>query len=208
MAGRRFIVVGSGGHSKVVIATIEAAGDTVVGVLDDNPLRHGQSVLGRPVLGPIDVALIPPDVVTVVAIGDNAARQRVTERLRVPYASVVHPSAVVHASVAIGDGTVIFAGAVVQPDTTLGAHVIVNTAASIDHDNRIGAFVHVAPGVHLSGTVTVGDGALIGIGSAAIPGVTIGAWATVGGGAAVVGDVPPATAVGGTPAKQLRSPRG
>lgn len=208
MAGRRFIVIGAGGHSKVVIATIEAAGDMVLGLLDDNAARHGELVLGRPILGPVTTALIPADAVVVLAIGANLNRKHAAERLPVPYASVVHPTAVVHPSVSIGEGTVIFAGAVVQPDTTIGAHVIVNTAASIDHDNRIGAFAHIAPGAHLSGTVTVGDGALIGIGSAIIPGMTIGAWSTVGGGSAVVRDVPGSTVVGGTPAKELRNRRG
>lgn len=208
MAGRRFIVIGAGGHSKVVIATIEAAGDIVLGLLDDNTARHGEQVLGRPILGSITPDMIPSGAVVVLAIGANLDRQRAAARLPAAFASVVHPSAVVHPSVTIGEGTVIFAGAIVQPDTTIGSHVIVNTAASIDHDNRIGAFAHVAPGAHLSGTVTVGEGALIGIGSAVIPGMNIGAWATVGGGSAVVHDVPVAAVVGGAPAKELRNSRG
>ena len=203
MATRRFIVVGAGGHAKVVISSITAGGDSVIGVLDDDPTQLGRTVLGMKVIGAVDAALVPADAVVVLAIGSNRARQTIAQRLKVRYASVVHPSAVVHPSVTIGEGTVVFAGAVIQPDTVVGAHTIVNTSASIDHDNRIGAFAHIAPGTHLSGTVTVGDGVLIGIGSAVIPGMTIGEWAIVGAGSAVVANVPQGATVAGRPAKPL-----
>ena len=204
MAGRRFIVAGAGGHGKVVVASITAAGDTVIGILDDDPSHTGQLVLGVRVLGPVEAALVPADAFVVLGIGSNRARQAIARRLPARYASVVHPAAVVHPSVTIGVGTVVFAGAVIQPDTLIGEHVIVNTSASIDHDNRIGAFAHIGPGTHLSGTVTVGEGTLLGIGSAVVPGMSIGEWATVGAGSAVVSDVPDGITVAGCPAKPLK----
>jgi sugar O-acyltransferase (sialic acid O-acetyltransferase NeuD family) len=204
MAGRRFIVVGAGGHGKVVVASIIAAGDEVIGILDDDASRHGQSVLGARVLGSVDAALIPGEAVVVLGVGSNRERRAIADRLAARYASVIHPSAIVHSSVNIGAGAVVFAGAVIQPDSVIGAHAIVNTSASIDHDNRIGAFVHIGPGVHLSGTVTVGDGTLVGIGSAVIPGMVIGEWATVGAGSAVVSNIGDRITVAGCPAKPLR----
>ena len=203
MAGRRYVVIGAGGHAKVVIATIESAGDAVIGVLDDDPQRLGQMILGAKVLGSVTATQVPDGAVAVIAIGDNRARKAVADRLKVSYASVVHPSAIVHESVTIGEGSVVFAGAIIQPDSVIGAHAIVNTGASIDHDNRIGAFAHVAPGSHLSGSVSVGEGALIGIGSAVIPGTLIGEWAVVGAGSAAVANVPANVTVGGTPARPL-----
>lgn len=203
MAGRRFVVIGAGGHAKVVIATIRTAGDSVIGVLDDDPQRRGHIILGAKVLGPVTSTQIPDGAVAVIAIGDNRARKAVAERVHVSYASVIHASAIVHESVTIEEGSVVFAGAIIQPDSVIGAHAIVNTGASIDHDNRIGAFAHVAPGSHLSGSVAVGEGALIGIGSAIIPGITVGEWAVVGAGSAVVANVPANVTVGGAPARSL-----
>lgn len=204
MSRRRFVVVGAGGHAKVIIATIEAAGDEVFRVLDDDSNKRGERILGYPVDCPIAQDLIPEDSVVILAIGSNTARHAVAARLRVTYGAVVHPGAVVHRSVKIGPGSAIFAGAVIQPDTTVGAHVIINTSASVDHDCELADFVHVAPGVNLAGGVRVEEGALMGIGSCATPGVTIGAWSTVGAGAAAVKGVDPHVVAAGIPARLLR----
>ena len=198
-------VIGGGGHAKVVIATLQAMGTEVVGVLDDDAAKHGTSLLGVPVVGPVERAY-GGEHEAVIAVGANAVRRRIAERLAgVRFATAVHPSVVVHPSVEMGEGTVIFAGAVVQPDTRLGRHVIVNTGATVDHDGDLADYVHVAPGSHLAGDVTLGEGAFLGVGSVAVPGVRVGAWATVGAGAVVVRDLPAnATAVGApaTPIKE------
>jgi sugar O-acyltransferase (sialic acid O-acetyltransferase NeuD family) len=200
---QRLVVVGAGGHAKVVIAAIEACGDEVVAVLDDDRATWGTSILGHQVHGPVAIDLIPDGSSVVLAIGANAARKAKADALRVRFGTVVDPRAIIHSSVTIGEGVVVFAGAVIQPDANIGPHAIINTSASIDHDARIGAFAHIAPGVHMSGNVTVGEGALIGVGAALIPGVTIGDWATVGAGAAVIRNVPRGATAVGCPAKPV-----
>jgi sugar O-acyltransferase (sialic acid O-acetyltransferase NeuD family) len=197
------LVAGAGGHAKVVIATLQAAGFEVAGVLDDDAAKLGTSVLGVRVVGGTEMAS-GSDRPLVLAIGSNAARRDLAARLACRWATVVHPGAIVHPSVRLGPGAVVFAGAVVQPDTVIGAHAIVNTGARIDHDCVIGDFAHVAPGCALAGAVRVGEGAFCGIGSAVIPGVSIGAWAVVGAGAAVVRDVPGGATIAGVPARPLR----
>jgi sugar O-acyltransferase (sialic acid O-acetyltransferase NeuD family) len=195
------IVVGAGGHAKVVVATARAMGLAVVGVVDDARERWGKSVLGVPVRGPSEPVLQDPGAWVVLAIGDNATRRRRAAGARCRFTSVIHPSAVIDATVRIGAGSVVFAGAVIQPDTALGAHAIVNTAASIDHDCVLGEAVHVAPGTRLAGNVTLGDEVFLGIGVVVIPGVTIGARTVVGAGAAVVRDLPAGVVAVGVPAR-------
>jgi sugar O-acyltransferase (sialic acid O-acetyltransferase NeuD family) len=201
------MVVGSGGHAKVVIATAQAAGIEVQAVVDDAPARWGATVLGVPVIGATARVLDDDDAIAVLAIGGNAARARLGASARCRFATVVHPSAVVHPTAVLGPGTVVFAGAVIQPDVRIGAHGIVNTGASIDHDCVLGDAVHIAPGARLAGSVSIGDGVFIGIGAAVIPGVAIGAWTTVGAGAAVVTDLPPQVVAVGVPARPLPSHR-
>lgn len=200
------LVVGAGGHAKVVIATLQAMGETVSGCLDDDPRAVGRSVLGVPVLGAVD--LLRDHVGrAVLGIGSNRVRQMLAVLYSdVTWTKAVHPLAHVHSSVRIGDGTVIFAGAIVQPDTWIGAHVILNTGATVDHDGEIGDFAHIAPGVHLSGNVTVEAGGFLGVGACAIPGVRVGAWGTVGAGAAVVSDLPPNVTSVGVPARPRTRP--
>ncbi len=185
----------------MVVATARAAGFVVSGVVDDDATRWGTQVLGVAVSGPSASALDDVNAEAVLAIGHNATRRRLAGLARCQLVSVIHPSAIIDASVGLGAGSVVFAGAVIQPDTTIGAHAIVNTAASIDHDCRLGEAVHVAPGTRLAGNVTLGDEVFLGIGTVVIPGITIGARTTVGAGAAVVCDLPAGALAFGVPAR-------
>jgi sugar O-acyltransferase (sialic acid O-acetyltransferase NeuD family) len=207
LEARRIAVLGAGGHAKVVISTLQAAGIAPGVALDDDPSRWGGAVLGVEMRGPIDEFHGLGYRCAVVAIGDNRERRRLVAELaaggEIEWETVVHPSAVVHSSVRLGPGTVVFAGAVIQPDATVGAHAIINTGASVDHDCQLGDFVHLAPGGRLGGAVTVGEGALLGIGCAVLPGRSVGAWAVVGAGATVTEDVGEGWTVAGTPARRL-----
>jgi sugar O-acyltransferase (sialic acid O-acetyltransferase NeuD family) len=200
-------IAGAGGHAKVVGDALLAAGDCeLVGFLDDDPRRHGTSLLGCPVLGPVaDWARFAVDGV-VVAVGDNRRRQALYQGLRAAGAALVtvrHPRCVLGRGTDCGPGTVVFANVVVNPDSSIGENVVLNTACSVDHDCRVGAHAHLAPGVRLAGGVQIGDGAFLGIGAVALPGIRVGAWATVGAGAVVIGDVPPGATVAGVPAREV-----
>ena len=204
MAAEQISVLGAGGHAKVVIATIEASGCQVGAVFDDREERWGKTILGYRIGGPIEAAAATGDR-AVIAMGVNAARRELAQRVGCNWASLAHPSAQVHRSVELGAGTVVFAGAVIQPDTTIGQHVIINTSASVDHDCEIGDFAHVGPGTRLAGNVLIGEGALVGVGTSVIPGRSVGSWSVVGAGAAVVTDMPDGSVWAGVPAKPLRS---
>ncbi|MFL6278424.1 MAG: acetyltransferase [Blastocatellia bacterium] len=201
-------VLGAGGHAKVVIATLQAAGFTVAAIFDDDRSKQGSRLLGVEVRGPLADFAGSGYRRAVLAIGDNATRMRLAARFQeqlptVEWVIVVHPQTGLHLSVRLGAGAVVFAGAVIQPDTVIGAHAIINTGATVDHDCRIGDFAHIAPGCHLAGEVQVARGAFLGIGASVIPGRMIGEWATIGAGAVVTDDIPAGATAVGVPAKVL-----
>jgi len=201
VAAEPIVVIGAGGHAKVAIAALQAAGARVVAVHDDDSTKWGSAILGVPVVGPVAEAA-GAGAPLVIAVGDNPTRAALARRLPdARFATVVHPSAVVHPTVTLGPGAVVFAGAVIQPDSRLGAHAIVNTSASIDHDCVLGDFVHIAPGTHLAGNVTLGEGVFLGVNCAAIPGVSVGAWTTVGAGGVIVASLPAHVTAVGVPAR-------
>ena len=204
------LVLGAGGHGKVVADILLASGIDVFGFLDDNPSAHGTQILGLPVLGYTYNYPQYKPVGLIMGVGNNLIRQAMVERLRLEtsplWITAVHPRAVVSPSVQIGAGSVIMAGVVLNADTSIGNHAIVNTGATIDHDCRIGDYVHIAPGTNLAGGVSIGDRTLVGVGAVVTPYRTVGADVIIGAGAVVVSDIPPGITVVGVPAKPLTKP--
>ncbi|MER3472561.1 MAG: transferase [Armatimonadota bacterium] len=198
-------VIGAGGHARVVIGTLQAAGYTVGGVFDDDPTKWGTEILGVPIIGAVQEITRTGLAQAVIAIGDNAVRQKLARQLNdLRWVSMVHPHAWVHPSVEIGAGSVIFAGAVVQPEAKIGEHVIINTGATVDHECIVADFSHIAPGAHLAGRVVIEEGVFVGMGSSVIQGCRVGAWSIIGAGAVVVRDLPAHVTAVGLPARVIR----
>lgn len=202
-------IYGGGGHGKVVASIADAAQISVDGFLDDDPAKLGKKILGYPIydFAYLEKQFKKNDRIGIIpAVGENAARKKIVERLLkrgVPLLSVLHPSAVIHPSVSIGDGTAAMAGVIINVDSKIGMNVILNTGTMIDHDCRIGDHVHLGPGVILAGGVNVGESAFLGLGARVIPNIKIGKNAIVAAGAVVIKDVPAGAKVAGVPAKQI-----
>lgn len=202
----RVLVVGAGGHAKVVIDAIAASGDEIAGLVADPP--HAAELLGLAVGD--DVSSVPCDSF-IVAIGDNAARARTYDRCLeagLAPATVIHPSAVIAARSTIGPGTVVAAGAIVNIDAVIGANVILNTGCTVDHDCVVGDHALIGPTASLCGGVTVSEGALVGAGANVIPSGAVGAWSVVGAGAAVIEPVEAGTICAGVPARVIGTVEG
>lgn len=199
------LIIGAGGHGKVVADALVSAGMPLIGFVDDDPDIIGQQILQFPVLGKIDQWPEFNVEGIVIAIGNNHIRRIIQEKMesqgRPNWITVIHPRATVSKTARLGIGTVVMAGAIVNPDVVIGQHAIINTGATVDHDCVIGDHVHIAPGVHLAGGVQIGNNALIGIGSVIIPGVKVGNDTTVGAGTVIIKDVPSKVTAKGVPAR-------
>lgn len=205
------IIIGGGGHAKVVIEVLRAAGVyEPIGCLDLHPPALG-NVAGAPYLGTDEQM---PNLYrsgvrcAIVALGDNLVRQVLLDRvLQVGFrlATAVSPMATISPSASLGRGIAVMPGAVVGPDVTIGDGCILNTNASIDHDSQLGHCCHIGPGATLAGRVTVGDLAFVATGSSVIPETMIGANSIVGAGSVVVRDIPDYVVAYGVPAHVHRT---
>ena len=128
-------LIGAGGHAKVILALLESLGKTCLGIYDDDSSLWGTRLLQGEVIGPVSDLFDCKNNRAVIAIGDNYTRQEISKRFRnIKWETLIHPFSMVHKSVKIGCGSVVFAGSVIQPDVTIGRHSIINTSVSIDHD--------------------------------------------------------------------------
>jgi UDP-perosamine 4-acetyltransferase len=204
------IVIGAGGHARVLLSALLDLGRHVVGFAEREPSE--KTLLGVPCIGNDDAVLAydPQQVLLVNGIGSVGS---VANRLRVfdyfvarnyRFASVIHSSALIASDARVDEGVQIMAGAIIQTGCVAHENSIINTGAQLDHDCIMDAHAHVAPGAVLSGSVHVGARAHVGAGATVIQGVHIGPDAIVGAGAVVLTDVPASCTVVGVPARPIR----
>lgn len=188
-----FILVGAGGHAKVVFDAAVAAGVAArdITVVDDNRNLDEAAFLSTRITpgGSAAVGIRSCHV----AIGRDSIRRDVHQKLAsegATFRTICHPAAMIASSATIGQGTFIAAGAVVGPDSQVGEGVIINHGAVVDHDCIVAPFSHIAPNATLGGGVTIGAGVLVGAGAIVLPSLNIGEGAVIAAGAVIVRDVP------------------
>ena len=200
------LLIGAGGHARVVLDAAQQAGFPVCCILDDYP--QDADLLGVPVRARAEgLATLAPGQAFLVAVGDNRDRERLfVEMMSLGFkpVTVVHPKACVSPLARLERGVFLAAMAVVNPDAVIGDNSIVNTAASVDHGCQVGAHVHLCPGVRLSGRVSVGERSFLGTGCSVLPNLRIGKDVVVGAGAVVTWDLPDHCVAVGVPARVVK----
>lgn len=198
-------IVGYSGHAFVIVDIFLNAGRLVTAYCDSeektlNP--YHLNYLGKE----MEVIHKLKKFDYFACVGHNGIREKIHTNLSQLLGSpinAIHPSAVISASVKMGDGIMIAANATLNPLVEIGRGVICNTSSSIDHECIIGDFTHIAPGAVLCGNVKVGRSTFIGANSVIRQGITIGNNVTIGAGTVVVKDIPDNSTVIGNPARKL-----
>jgi sugar O-acyltransferase (sialic acid O-acetyltransferase NeuD family) len=202
------VIVGAGGHGRGVLETLRRAHPErpILGFVDENPARHGDRIAGYPVLGGLEWLAENRRRVRWLYLGLGHPRDRhaVAQRVRGFFLPpLVHPTAVLHGDVVLGEGAFVGAGVVVAHATRLGPRVLVNLNATVGHDVVLEADVSVGPGANLGGGVHVEAGAFVGMNATLPPGTRVGAWSEVAAGSVVLRPVPAGHRVLGNPARDL-----
>lgn len=185
---KNVIIIGAGGHAKVIADIIIKNGDKVIGFLDDK--KVGQKILGLSVIDTVDnVIKYIDNAEFIIGIGSNYIRKTISQKYNLNWYTAIHPSAQVGIDVSIGVGTVVMANAVINPSTRIGSHCIINTGAVIEHDNVIHNYVHISPNATLCGTVTIAECTHIGAGATIKNNISVCADCIIGAGGIVINDI-------------------
>lgn len=208
---RKIIILGGGGHARVLADALRLQGLAVAGY--SGPVDGGQLLPGIPYLGPDKVVFDhPADDLLLIngvgSIGDNSLRRGLFEAFSghgYQFLEVRHPSAVVAGDVEAGHGCQLLPGAIVNPGARLGNNVLINSRALVEHDCDLASHTHVASGAVLCGDCRLGEDVHVGAGAVIIQGVSIGNGAIIAAGAVVTKNVEPLTLVAGVPAVTKRA---
>lgn len=201
---KQVVILGAGGHAKVIADIIVKSGDKVVGFLDDK-LEKGTYVLGFPVLGRLTDLERYCEYFIIIAIGNNYIRKKIVEEYPdLNYYTAIHPSAIIGIDVNIGKGTAIMANAVINSSSNIEQHCIINTGSIVEHDNIIKDYVHISPNAALGGTVFVGALTHIGLGTSIKNNIVIANECIIGAGSVVVNSVKEKGVYIGVPAKKIK----
>lgn len=191
MRYKEIIIIGSGGHAKVIIDTIEEIGEfKIKGFLDDN--KAGIGYKGYLILDKIRNAYKYNNENTyfVIAIGDNGIRKKISKNFyNLKYATIIHKSAIISNSCTIGEGTVVLSGSVINSDSVIKRHVIINTKSIVEHDCIIDDYCHISPGSVVCGGNIVYEKVYIGANAVVIPNKVINKNSIIGAGSTVIRNI-------------------
>lgn len=191
------IVIGGGGHARVLLTALRRLAVEVLGVVDPG-LAMAADCNGYPVLGGDDSVLCfdSGEILLVNGIGslpgDKGARAALFAdfvRRGYRFRAVVDPQAYIAEDARLAEGVQVMPGVIIQAGTKIAENCIVNSGAIIEHDCRLEAHCHVAPGATLCGNVRLGEAVHVGAGAVIIQGVTVGEHSVIGAGAVVTSDV-------------------
>lgn len=205
---KKVVIIGAGGHAKVIADIIEKSGDIVYGFLDDNKEIGEKIVKNYKVLGNIsECKYLQSDIKElyfVIAIGNNYIRKDIYERYTLNYYTAIHPSCNLGIDVKIKEGTIIMPNVCINASSKIGKNCIINTGAIIEHDNDIQDYVHISPNVTICGTVQIGSCTHIGAGAIVKNNLSITDNCTIGAGAVVVKNIEEEGTYVGVPAKIVK----
>lgn len=145
------IVIGAGGHGKVIADAIVKMGKyELKGFIDVNE-PVGSKIFDeyKVISSQQDIeALVNNSTKFVIGVGNNEARKKLRDNFpkNIAWATIIHPTAVIAHDVEIGIGSVVLANTTINAGSNIGEFTIIDSGTIVDHDCEIGDFNHLTIG--------------------------------------------------------------
>lgn len=170
----KILIIGAGGHGKVVCDTILTQGEYDIAGFADSTIPVGEIVIDTyKVISTQDTIHTIKNSFDffIVAIGNNKIRQKIYNEMSqiIKPAIVIHNSAVIGSNVIIGKGAVILANSVINSSSRVGKNTIVNAGVIVDHDCKIGDNIHLSIGTMVGSNSEISDNNTTTVGERIVP---------------------------------------
>ena len=207
------IILGAGGHAKIVVDLCMSLGLEVAGVISPSGSAGSFLMSEIPILGADEILENYPPGQYDLAVGVGSTRSTslrsklytMGKSKGYHFPSLCHNFTHISLDVEISEGVQIMAGSVVTVGVKLEENVLINTKSSIDHDTVIGRHTHIAPGSIVCGNVIIGQNSHISCGATIVNGITLGTNVFVAAGAVVIKNADDEECLYGLPAKNIIS---
>jgi sugar O-acyltransferase (sialic acid O-acetyltransferase NeuD family) len=202
---KKIFIIGSGGHSRVIIECAELLNFKIESIIDINQKNNTNEKIFNIKVKPKNyIKKIKKNSYIFLAIGDNFLRQRYYNKLFnfFKFINLIHPESYVSKYAKLGNGNYIGAKSVINPGVKIGTNCIINTSAVIEHETNISNNVHIGPGSIVCGRCKLNDNSFIGANSIIIENVTISKNNIIGAGSVVVKNTKNNSTYIGIPAKK------
>jgi sugar O-acyltransferase (sialic acid O-acetyltransferase NeuD family) len=207
----KIILIGSGGHAKVLIDIIQKSKQyDIAGYVDFEDFGE---IFGVKYLGNDSCLIdlynkgINKVVIGIGQIGVTKKRLEFVDKLKkigFCFPSIIAQSAIINRDVSLGKGTQVLDSVVINCCTAIGDFTIINTNAIVEHDCKIGIFCHIATGAVISGGVEIGDYSMIGSNAVVVQYRKIVAECMIGSGGIVIKDISAKGIYVGNPVRKIK----
>jgi sugar O-acyltransferase (sialic acid O-acetyltransferase NeuD family) len=215
LSRKKLYIIGAGGFGREVLWTASEVPASrrdweIAGFLDDDVDRARASLASKGVDLPVVDAVQdhrPVDgEVFVCSIRNPVRRLEACRSLRdrgAEFASVLHPTALLHPTAKVGVGLVMRHYSGLSPNSVTGDFVILNSSCGAAHDSTLGDGCILGAHSDVMGGAQLGQGVELGSHAVVLPNARVGDFALVGVGSVVLRRVAAHTTVFGVPAKRL-----
>lgn len=206
----KLVIIGGGGHAKVLINSIKKAQFfDIVGYVDN---QNFGDILGAKYLGDDNWLENNAKSIKYAALGIGQVnitemRFEIVNRIKekgYKFPNIISPDAIINEEVIIGEGVQVFDGVVINSSTVIDSFSIINTNATIEHDCKVGKFCHIATGAVLSGGVEIEDFTMIGSNAVIVQYKKITSNTLIGSGGVVISDILEPGVYVGNPVRKVK----
>ncbi|MBU3101683.1 MULTISPECIES: acetyltransferase [Clostridium] len=209
----KIVLVGAGGHCKVIIDIIKSVGEYDIIGVTDTTFRGQKLVLDIPIIGDDSILKklyndgVKNAFVCIGALQNIKLRDKIYNKLKdigfnIPV--LIHKDAIVSSYASIAAGTCVMPGAIINPGVSIEENCIINTGVVIEHECKIQRNTHISPKACIAGAVKVGHDTHVGMGSCIIQALHIGNNVIIGAGAVVINNVEDNVVAVGVPSKIIK----
>ena len=204
----RILIVGAGGFGREVLQWSRDAWpehtSRIAGFLSAERDRLTGHDSGLEIIADPDGYEPQAGDALLLAIGIPIVRRQVAESLTsrgAKFLTLVHPTAIVAPTAAIGEGSIICPYAIVSDSARVGAFVLMNYHSSLGHDASVGNHAVLSPYATLGGNAHIGDDVFMGLHASVGPGRRIGARSKVSANSCALSDAPTESIIYGAPGR-------